>query len=242
MCRTRLAGMRNRLEGPAQAAGAHVKGADVSRRRRAGALGEPRADDQQVLVDRPRSVREHIQVLRAIAEAFFEADAALLTECRDGLSGGRVQRVEALAERYQDAPVVSRFPVHDAAIDAERVRLRAAVARERVERPPRGAGGGVEREDLQLRRRRVEHATHDDRVALDLRPSLRTRVAGAIGPRHLEARDVLGGDLIERRELRVSGVSAVGRPVVVGRPAAATGQREKDGPSGDVAKAHGREV
>ena len=72
------------MPGPAQGARSRVERADVSWRRRTRAFRHARADDEQVLVDGPGRVRQHIELLGALAEAFLEADAALLAEGETG--------------------------------------------------------------------------------------------------------------------------------------------------------------
>ena len=218
---------RNRPEDPPDCAGAHVVGADVPRRRGAGSFRDARAEDQHVLVDRPRRVRQYIEAADITAEAVEQRDAPVRAERRNRLAGARVERVEALSGRHQDAAVVTSFPEHHPAVHAKRAG--AGTGGKRVEDPQLTAGRRIEREGLQLRRRGIEHAVDDNRVALDLRAVVRLRVARAVGPRHLQAADVAGVDLVESRELPMAGIAAVHRPVErqlpLGRATRARGHR-----------------
>ena len=146
--------------------------------------------------------------------------------CSPKLAIGRarvgVEGVEVRAGAHEDALVGAVGPVRDAAIDAERRRSVAVGARERIEDPLLRPGGRVEREDLQLRRRGVQHAVDDDRVALDLRAVVGAAVAGPVGPGDLQTRDVGRRDQVGRGVLRVRGVGAVRAPVHACRRAAAS--------------------
>ena len=208
----RLARLRDGVERPGDRAGADVVGAHVARRRRARALADARALDQQVLVDRAGRVGDDVERLRPVAEAGAQIDAALAAEALDRPAGRRVEREQGEAGADQDARVAAAFalPVDDAAVDAEPALVGARG--ERIEHPLLLAGGGVQREHLELRRRGVEHAADHDRVALDLRAA-GPGVAGVVRPRHLQRGDVRRRDLIERGGLRVRGVGAVRGPV-----------------------------
>ena len=70
----------NGLEHPAHATRADVERADVARRGWARSLRQARADDEQILVDRARCVRQHVQLLRAVSEPLFQTCAAVLAE------------------------------------------------------------------------------------------------------------------------------------------------------------------
>ena len=67
-----------------------AKGAKRSQRRFAGALRHARPDDEQVLVHRPRRVREHVQTLRPLAQPLLEADAAVLAQVPTIAQGGNI--------------------------------------------------------------------------------------------------------------------------------------------------------
>ena len=176
-----------------------------------GPFRHARAEDQEVLVDGARRVRQHVEFADVAAEPLEQRDAAVRAERRDGLSGARVERVEPLSGRHEDAAIVTALPEHDAAVHAERAG--APAAGKRVEHPQLASGRGVEREHLRPRRRAVEHAVDDDRVALDLRAVVGLRVTRAVGPRDFERAHVPGVDLIERGELAVARIAAVRGPV-----------------------------
>ena len=95
-----------------------------------------------------------------------------------------------------------------------RKRPRVAGAAAGIETPDLLAGGRVHRHDLQRRRRHVEDSVDDDRLALHL--GAFEGVVRVVRPRHLELRDVPGGDLLEGG---IAGVvlAAVHRPADVRR-------------------------
>ena len=72
-----------------------------------------------------------------------------------------------------------------------------ATATERIKAPEFLPCGSVEREQDQIRRGAVKHTINDQRVALNLRTSIRPRAAGLIRPCDLELVDVLCVDLFE---------------------------------------------
>jgi hypothetical protein len=86
-----------------------------------------------------------------------------------------------------------------------------------IEGPLERATAGIERDDSQFRRRRIEHAVDHDRVALDL--GAWKFVAGIEAPSDLEAGDIRGCDLRRGRVLNVV------RPAVIRRPL--LGQQEE---------------
>ena len=128
------------------------------------------------------------------------------------LPGARVERVEPVADGEVEAPVLAALPVHEPA-DA-----RARTARRRR----RGgsklhfqlAGGRVEGEHAQPGRGRVEDAVGDHGLALHLRA--RERLAGVVGPGHLQPGHVARVDLRERAVAGLLRPAAVARPVVPG--------------------------
>src|SRR5204863_7345036 len=92
----------------------------------------------------------------------------------------------------------------------------ASCVGKRIEAPALDAFGGVQRDDLQLRRRSVEHSADDERIALDLGAIVLAGVAGMVGPRHGQARDVALSDLAEWGVMRAGLVAQIGRPFLVG--------------------------
>ena len=149
---------RNGPERPARRAGPDVDGPDVAGRRRQAFVDAP-ADDQQIAVDHARRGQAHRLQLRRPAQAFVQIDPAGAAEGLDRLAGRGVERVEEMVGGGEDARRPAVAPIGDAAV-------RAAAVQARVERPADGAGGGVERDRLVARRRRVERAADDDRVGL----------------------------------------------------------------------------
>ncbi len=180
-----LAGLRDRVENPAQLAGVHVVRADVAGR--AGQrLGDARAHDEHVLEDRSRCARA---ALGCHAEAFAQVNASRSPERRDRLAGLLIQRVEPVAIRDEHAILVHGH----AAVSESRGRRRAAAW---IELPDLASRGRVHGDHLERRRRRVEHAVDDDRVALHLRGL--ERIVRVVRPRGLQLRDVVAVDLRER--------------------------------------------
>ena len=100
-----------------------------------------------------------------------------------------------------------------------RVRGRRFGVGDRAEAPLQHAGGGVERKDAQLWRRRVQNPVRNDRLALHLR--VLERVAGVVGPGDLQRGDVGRRDLRQRRVTRLLGTAAILWPV--------SGNRENEG-------------
>ena len=143
------------------------------------------------------------------AQVLAQVDAAFAPEAGHRPARARLERVEPRTGTEEDAGVVAVLPVHDAAVHADRLLARAG---ERVEGPQLPPGGRVEREGLEPRGGAVEHRAHDDRVALDLGPVVRPRVTRVMDPGNRQPSDVAAVDLVERRELGVAGVAAVGRP------------------------------
>ena len=121
----------------------------------------------------------NLTLRRGPREILREVDATLLAERRNRRAGIGIQRVEIWAGAHEEALVAAVCPVGHAAADTQGTRAVARGRRKRIELPLGHAGRGVEREDLQLRRRGVQHAVDDDRVALNLRPVVGTAIAGA---------------------------------------------------------------
>src|SRR4029077_13066529 len=118
--------------------------------------------------------RADAQLLRRLIETFTQVDPAVGAEGLDRLAGLLVQRPEEAAVADEDAILVHR----DAAVPEAR---RAGRAVARIEFPDLAAVGRVDRDHLQRRRRGVEHAVHDDRVALHL--GALEGIVRVVGPR-----------------------------------------------------------
>src|SRR4029434_7240662 len=100
---------------------AHVVGAHVAGGGGAGPLGDAGAEDEEVLVEGARSVRQDVEPGDVAAQTVEEADAPAGSEPRDGLAGRRVEGEEPLAGGEEDAPVAALRPVDDPPVHAESV-------------------------------------------------------------------------------------------------------------------------
>ena len=201
-----LARLRNGVEDPAQLAGHHVEGTDVSRRS-GQRFGHAAAEDQHVFEDRARCAGAHGHAIDGLAEPLAEIDAATGAERVDRLSSLPIDRPQEIAIGHEDAIVVDG----DAAMAEPGARPAAAG---RIEPPAFAARRGIDRGHLQRRRRHIERPVNDDGIALHL--GALEVIAGFVGPRHLQAIDVAAVDLIERREADVV-APAVHRPAGVRR-------------------------
>ena len=190
--------------------------------------GTAAAHDQQVFEDRARRARAHREALGRLIEPFAQIDPAVRSERPNRSTRLAVERPEIAAIRDEHPIPVDR----DAAV-AEPAAGPGAAAR--IELPDLASGGRVERDHLQRRRRGVQHAVDDDRVALHLRSF--ERVARIVGPGHAQRRHVVAMDLRERRVADVVG-AAVHRPTRVGGGDA----RLKASRCGNEKKAEGDDV
>ena len=180
--------LRNRVEDPAQLAAVHVEGADVAGRS-GKRLRHRAAHDQQIFEDDAGRAGAHAQRVRRLVEPLAQVDAAAGAERGD-------RRARPLVERPEKAPVAHEHavPVHRDAPMPEPGSGRRTAAR--VELPDLASGLRVDRDHLQRRRRGIEHAVDDDRVALHL--GALEGVVRVVGPGDLERRDVVPIDLRER--------------------------------------------
>ena len=130
---------------------------------------------------------------------------ALVAEALDRLAGRRIERHQLVAGAVEQARagLVVAGPV--------RHRAHRAPAHRRLEAPQLLAGLGLERHHAAVLQRDVHRRVDDDRRVLPLA----ARRLGVELPRLGQARDVLGRDLRQRREARVPGIVAVGRPAVL---------------------------
>ncbi len=153
-----LPGLRNGVKNPAQLAVVHVERADVSGRT-GQRFGNAAADDHQIFEDGGGAARAYAGAFGRHAQALTQIDAAVVAERSDRLSRPCIQGVEVVPIGNEDAVLVHR----DAAVAESSARRGAATG---IEGPPFAAGFRVQRHHLHRRRRRVEHAVDDDRVAL----------------------------------------------------------------------------
>ena len=182
-----------------------VVGADVAGRCRQ-PLADPSADDDQVLVDDARR-GEQDRLRRRIAAEVLRARSIAAVAGRTTAIGFPVRASSAYMNGpcpREDPRFVAARPVGDAAV-------RPAPLDARIELPAQGAGRGVERDDLVLRRRREQDAVDDDRVRLEA-----AGLARIVRPRDLEGPHVRPVDLREGRVANLLGSAAVRGPSHLG--------------------------
>ena len=210
-------GVRDRVERPANRAGADVIGADVARRGPL-LLTDTHALDQQVLVDGTGARRDEVGVADLARQSGGEIDRSGVAKGANRAAGSCVERIEAAACREQDPAVAALRPIHDTATDVGKVRTSCVVRRARVEAPNQPAALGVKGDDGERGSRGVQDAIDDDWRGLDFRGaaprSVCRHVAGVVDPRHTQLRDVGLADLIECGVPRVTRVAARDAPVV----------------------------
>jgi len=219
-----LAALRDGVERPHLAAGARVEGTDITRRvllvREA--IPDAVAEDHDVLVDDWRRCLRVVLPVDVPDEALGEVDLAVPAEGRDGLTGLRVQRDEAVARVEEDADVVPVPPCGDSAVDeALSARRLAVLVGFRVVAPQLAPGLGLESGHLVVGCAHIEHAVdHQRRVLERAGPRavlLEGNLVGRPLPRHAETAHVGGRDLVQRRVVGGSGVGGVDRPATAGR-------------------------
>ena len=142
---------------------------------------------------------------------------------RDGRCGRRRDqpRVDRALEDAKAARRVLRrariHPRRDAARRDLRIPMRSVHAR--VERPPLGAGCGIERDQLVERRGEIEHPINQNgrrfEGSLLVQIGRRGERAGVIRPRDAQRTDVLARDLRQRGIARATRIAAVGAPPTV---------------------------
>src|SRR4051812_33681676 len=105
-----------------------------------------------------------------------------------------------IVTRREKNPLLRAFaPKGEAAVQSTATaHIDAAI--NRIKMPALAAVRGVDREKFQLRRRSVEHAVDDQRVALDLAVLL--RIPGVKHPRWHEPRHILAINLTQRGVVR----------------------------------------
>ena len=132
----------------------------------------------------------------------------------DGLARPGVERVQPLSGRDQDALVVAALPEHDAAVHAEGTSGRS-LAGKRVEHPALHARSPrrAQRSSAAATCRRARRAPRSGCTGFGTGRRVARR--RAIGPRHLEVRDVRGVDLRCGGGLGVARIAAMRGPVPV---------------------------
>ena len=198
-----LTGMRNGVKAPPQLAGVDVEGPNVTGGTRQ-CFGHRAADDEQVFEHYARRAGAHREPFHRTAESLTQVHPSTVAEGRDGAPGFAIEGVEAVAV-IEDHAITGH---HHAAMAEARGGRRSVVG---IEAPDRHAGGGVERDDVQLGRRGIHHAIDHDRIRLHLRAG--ERVLGVVCPRHLQLLHVGRRDLAQRGVVRVILAAAVHGPV-----------------------------
>ncbi len=188
-----FAGMRDRVEDPAQPPGADVIGANVAGRG-GQRFAHQAADDQQVPVDDTRCRQCHREIGRIAAQVFPQVDPAVVSERSHGTPGTRVQAPEPRAGSKVKTAVAARLPVVETAVaEPGRPGVPALVG---IEAPQRAAGGGIEREHAEPGRAHVHDAVAHQRIALHL--GVLARIAGVELPGQRQARNISRMDLFQR--------------------------------------------
>ena len=198
-----LARPRHGVERPHQLARDDVVGADVAGRRHV-AFASRAADDDEVLEHLAGDARLDVADARRVAavEADAQVDDAVRAERHDRLAGSRVDLLQQAVHR-EDQPLVAAvgaLPVVHAA---------AGHAGHALAHPALFSGRRVERDQRAVAAASVDHAAHDDGTAAG--------VAERVGPGHLQAGDVIAGDLRRWEVARVVRAVAVAGPPTVGR-------------------------
>src|SRR5882762_9284277 len=200
-------GVRDRMKCPANCSAPDVVRAHVSRRR-AFVFAHAHALDEEIAVDGAGARCDEIGVADVTRQAGAEVYGPGVTEGGNGVTGPRVERVQPASRGEKDPLIGAARPVDDAAIDMGKVRASW------VETPDECPTVGSQCDDRQRRRCCVEHAGDDDWRRLNFAMTVGWQVAGVIGPRNAEPRDVARVDLVERGIARVAGFAARDRPIV----------------------------
>src|SRR5206468_2696578 len=160
-----LARLGNRVEDPTQLARSHVVGAYMTGR------GAGRAHDDEVAVNGPRSDVADRDAIGVAPEPLAKVDATIVAEALDRLPIASVDCQQVPPEGEEDALLVSRAPVADAAQTLPRF---DGTPFRRIVLPKQLAGRRVERNQPALRRN-DEHAARNHewvRLHVGLRPTL----------------------------------------------------------------------
>ena len=178
------------------------------------------ADDDDVAGDERRGLQsdvggDRIDLLIVVPP---QIDHAVASESGQRAAGLGVEGDHLVAGRDVHDPLVRAVgPVGQAAagqparrgvgarpfVEAEHPLQLAGRRVEREHGPPRAAGG-------------VQHAVHHERRRLVVRLRAGAEIVGLEAPRHFQAVEVAGVDLIQRRVARAGEIRTVGRPVAGG--------------------------
>src|SRR5688572_21053742 len=177
-----LAFVRNDMEDPRELSGPHVVGMDV-RGRAAVVRSTGQRDDEEVLEDATGITGPH-RTCRLPIHRVAEIDTTVVAEGRDDLTVLRIHRDDLAALQVDEAAVgsIGALPV----VHPARARRRHAFLA-----PDLLAGRGIDRGERAGPNGSVHHAVDDDGVEDAVAGDRKT-------PRHVELRDVLRVDLIQR--------------------------------------------
>ena len=162
----RLARIRNCVKRPDDLPGARVVSADVPGRGGARSFRHPVPENEQIAIDDARCGREHEKLAGVATQPFSNVHPAISTKPVDRHSRACIYGKKVMAGRKQNAAIGAVRPINNAAVNSHRTAPGAV--REWIETPQLAPARGVERKQLQLRRRAVQYAIEDQRVALDL--------------------------------------------------------------------------
>ena len=218
-----LSRLRKRVEDPLSLAGPDVEAADVALhilaadRSAAHLVGG--ADEEGVTRHDRRGVQAHFagHKIDLLVQPALQVDDAVEAEVGNLVAGRGVERDQLVSRRdvknASGAPIV---PVGQASARQPARRLLPALSLVEPMHPEQLARHGVEcRHRAPPARRRVHHAVHHERRALEVELGPRTETVGLEGPGQFEIVEVLRRDLIERRVAGTGQVAAVGRPLLV---------------------------
>ena len=201
---TKLARLRNRMKIPAHFPRAYIKCANIARRRRQ-RLRISSARDEQIFVNHHRTRQRHKRIGIFTAQVVAQIDAPIRSKRRDRFSRRRIQRINKI-HHADDNPLVS--PIRARPVSQPAHRLRPLDPR--IEIPNHFPRRRIHRENLLRWRQPIQHAIHYNRTRLQ--PARLPRV---ISPRHLELRDILPINLLQRRIMRIVRLPAIHRPIPI---------------------------
>ena len=201
------------VEAPDQRARAQVVGPHGPGRGRRRPLAQAHPYDQQVPEDDARRVRHQGEAPRVAAQPLHQVHRAVAPKRPRPPARPGIQRMQVVAVPVDHATVRAVRPMHQAAIHA---RLGQPGVPDRIKPPQLAARRRIQREALKVRRRPVQHAVHDQRVALDLGAVVRVGSARAIRPGHPQPCHVRGREVAQRGIMRRRLVAEVGGPGNVG--------------------------
>src|SRR5258708_1120504 len=107
--------MGNRMKGPAELPGAHIRGVDIWRRRRQ-RLGIASSHDDQVLVDNARAGQRNRLLLRVASKISAQIDSPIFAKGRNWLTRSGVQRVKEVHYARQNPLIFPAGPISQTAV------------------------------------------------------------------------------------------------------------------------------